>query len=85
LEIELLGKKGAKEVLYALAEKGRMNFTELRNLVGSPTTTSERLQELTQAGAVKREVQEDQYRTVMYSLTGKGIRAVKLARELETL
>lgn len=83
LKIELLGKKGAREVLYALAEKGRLNFTELKELVGSPTTTSERLQELVQAGAVKREVQADQYRTVIYSLTEKGTQAVKLVKELE--
>jgi DNA-binding HxlR family transcriptional regulator len=83
LKIELLGKKGAKEVLYALADKRRLNFTDLKDLVGSPTTASERLQELTKAGLIKRDVQADQYRTVLYSLTPKGTRIVELVKKIE--
>jgi len=83
LKIELLGRKGAKEILYALAEKGRMKFTELKEMVGSPTTTSERLQELTEAGLIRRDVQSDQYRTVLYSLTKSGAQIVELVRKIE--
>ena len=83
MKIELLGKKGVKEVLYALAEKRRMNFTELKDLVGSPTTASDRLQELTEAGVIKRDVQADQYRTVIYSLTQKGTQIVELVKKIE--
>lgn len=62
-----------------------MKFTELKGLIGSPTTASQRLQELTSLSLIKRDVQADQYRTVIYSLTGKGAQAVRLMRELEKL
>jgi len=83
LNLELLAKRGSKEILYALVDKKGMKFTELRELVGSPTTASQRLQALMDLELIKRDVQADQYRTVIYSLTEKGIRVVKLMKELE--
>jgi DNA-binding HxlR family transcriptional regulator len=83
LNLDFLAKKGTKEILYILTAKNGMKFTEIKELVGSPTTTSKCLQELTDLGLVKRDVQADQYRTVIYSLTEKGIRVVKLMKELE--
>jgi DNA-binding HxlR family transcriptional regulator len=83
LEFDILGKKGVKEILNALASKKEMNFTELRELVGSPTTASQRLLELTRLGILKREVQADRFRSVRYSLTEKGIKVIRLIRELE--
>lgn len=79
----VLVKKGVKEILHALADKKGMNFTELRELVGSPTTTSQRLQELTELGILRREVQADRFRSVRYSLTEKGVQVTKLLKELE--
>ena len=85
LAVDTLAKKGNREILYALAKGKALNFTELKDLVGSPTTASQRLQELTGWGLVGREVQPDRFRSVRYSLTQKGERAVKLMRELEKL
>jgi DNA-binding HxlR family transcriptional regulator len=83
LEFDILGKKGVKEILNALASKKEMNFTELRELVGSPTTASQRLLELTRLGILKREVQADRFRSVRYSLAERGIKVIRLIRELE--
>lgn len=80
---EVLAKKGVKEILQALADKKGMNFTEIQELVGSPTTASQRLQELTRLRILKREVQADRFRSVRYSLTEKGIQVVKLVKEME--
>lgn len=80
---DVLAKKGAKEILLALADKKGMNFTELKELVGSPTTASQRLQELTGLGILKRGVQADRFRSVRYSLTEKGAQVAKLIKELE--
>jgi DNA-binding HxlR family transcriptional regulator len=60
-----------------------MNFTEIQELVGSPTTASQRLQELTRLRILKREVQADRFRSVRYSLTEKGTTVVKLVKEME--
>lgn len=65
--------------------EGAMNFSEIRKLVGSPTTTSKRLQELVKIGAVKRKVQDDRFRSVRYSLTNKGKRIAELMKELEVI
>ena len=84
LSLEILAKKGSKEILYALtASRTGMKFTELKEIIGSPTTASQRLQELTDLGLLKRDVQADQYRTVIYSLTEKGIRVFELLKKLE--
>jgi DNA-binding HxlR family transcriptional regulator len=86
LGLEVLAKKGSKEILCALAaSKVGMNFTELKELIGSPTTASQRLQELTKLGMLKRGVQADRFRSVRYSLTEKGAQAVRLMKELEKL
>ena len=66
-----------------LVDKKGMRFTKLKELVENPTTASQRLQELAELGLVKRDVQADQYWTVIYSLTEKGIQVVKLVKELE--
>jgi DNA-binding HxlR family transcriptional regulator len=83
LGFEVLAKKGVKEILQGLADKKGMNFTEIQELVGSPTTASQRLQELTRLGILKREVQADRFRSVRYSLTEKGTQVAKLVKELE--
>ena len=83
MALDALAKKGSREILYALAKRNAMNFTELKELIGSPTTASQRLQELSSLGLVGREVQSDRFRSVRYSLTRRGARTVKLMRELE--
>lgn len=80
-----LAKKGAKEILYSLKENKEMNFTELKNLTGSPTTTSKRLDELTELELIDRDVQNDKFRSVQYSLTEKGSKVVKLVRKIEEI
>ncbi len=76
-------KKWSKEILFELMREGVMNFSEVRKMVGSPTTASKRLRELVDMGAVKREVQDDRFRSVSYSLTDKGERIAGLVKELE--
>jgi DNA-binding HxlR family transcriptional regulator len=71
--------------LCALADRWEMSFTDLRRLVGSPTTTSKCLRGLIEAGLIKREIQADRYRSVRYSLTEKGAEVAKLVKELEKL
>jgi DNA-binding HxlR family transcriptional regulator len=83
LGFDVLAKKGVKEILQALADKKGMNFTEIQELVGSPTTASQRLQELTRLRVLKREVQADRFRSVRYSLTEKGTQVAKLVKEME--
>jgi len=85
LRVELLGREGTKTILHALADKGSLKFTDLRKLIGSPTTTSDRLRELIKENVVKREVQSDRYRTVMYSLTKKGFQVVEIIKEIERM
>jgi len=66
-----------------LVDKKGMSFTELREIIGSPTTASQRLQELTELGILRREVQADRFRSVKYSMTEKGAQVAKIIKELE--
>jgi len=81
LTLDILTKKGSKKILDAL-EKRKMNFTELKKLVGSPVTTSKRLQELVSFGLVDREVQANRFRKVKYSLTRRGAKTIELMKKL---
>ena len=84
MKLDVLAKRGMMKILYALVEKGEaMNFTEFKMLVGSPTTTSNCLRSLVQAGLLDKEIQDDRYRSVKYSLTQKGAHVAELLRELE--
>ncbi|KXB06745.1 hypothetical protein AKJ51_02995 [candidate division MSBL1 archaeon SCGC-AAA382A20] len=85
MNFKTLAKKGAKEILYSLKEKEKMNFTELRDLTGSPTTTSKRLDELTELGLLERDVQNDKFRSVHYSLTEKGFKIVNLVEKIDEM
>lgn len=81
MTLDILTKKGSKKILDAL-EKRKMNFTELKKLVGSPVTTSKRLQELVSFGLVDREVQANRFRKVKYSLTRRGAKTIELMKKL---
>ena len=84
MKLDDLAKRGMMKILYALAEKGEaMNFSEFKNLVGSPTTTSNCLRSLVQTGFLDKKIQDDRYRSVKYSLTEKGTQVAELVRELE--
>jgi len=83
LKIDIIARRGTMRILCALADKGAMNFTEFKRLVGSPTTTSSCLRGLVGAGLVRKEIQADRYRSVRYSLTDRGSRVAKLIRNLE--
>ena len=84
MKLDTLTKRGTMRILYALAEgRKAMNFTEFKSLVGSPTTTSHCLRSLVHAGLLNKEIQDDRYRSVKYSLTEKGTQVAELVRELE--
>ncbi len=72
--VELIGRRWAGAILYALAAEGPLRFAELKDTVPgmSDRLLSTRLKELEQAGLVDREVQPGQRVRVSYQLTAKG-------------
>lgn len=83
MKFDLLAKKGATEILLKLVEEDELNFSDVKEMVGSPTTASNRLDELRELGLIEREVQDDRYRSVEYSLTEKGARVAEILGNLE--
>ena len=72
--VELIGRRWAGAILYALAAEGPLRFAELREAVPgmSDRLLSTRLKELEKAGLVSREVQPGNRVHVSYALTKKG-------------
>jgi DNA-binding HxlR family transcriptional regulator len=82
--LELLAKKGNKDILLAL-EKGPRRFTELLNSLEpriARRTLARRLRELEGFGVITRKL-PDEPPGVLYSLTKKGRERIKLIVELE--
>ena len=79
---EVLGKKWSFEMIYYLRERKR--FCELQEIVGgvNPTTLTQRLKVLEQAGIIQRYAISNTPRHVEYDLTEKGR---DLLSELATL
>lgn len=62
-----------------------MKYSEIVNVVGYSTTTTRSLKSMEKLGVVKREVLNEPYRPVAYSLTEKGKKLANLLKELENL
>ena len=77
--IETLSMAKAKDILHALKEQGPLKFNDIKKIIGGdPKTASKRLKELVQQGLIARSVQQDAWRSVIYSLTSKGEKALVL-------
>jgi DNA-binding HxlR family transcriptional regulator len=82
---EVLALKGTRKVLELLGAKERMRYSELVSAIGFSTTTTRALKATEVAKFVDREVLDEPYRPVAYSLTEKGRKLSQLAAELEKL
>jgi DNA-binding HxlR family transcriptional regulator len=81
--IGLLGRRHSLEILYAIQTKNPRRFTELRSATGiNPSTLTQRLRELTEAGLLLREAHNEIPPRVEYGLTKKGS---ELARIFEAM
>ena len=82
--LELLGKKGTKEILLAL-EKSPGKFTELLDLLQpqiTRRTLARRLRELESLNLIKRKLPEEPP-GILYVVTPSGKQKIKLIREFE--
>jgi len=72
--VELIGRRWAGAILYALADEGPMRFADVKEAVPgmSDRLLSTRLKELERAGLVNREVHAGARVRVTYGLTSKG-------------
>jgi DNA-binding HxlR family transcriptional regulator len=68
-----------------MEKTGKMKYSEIVNVVGYSTTTTRSLKSMEKLGVVKREVLNEPYRPVAYSLTEKGKKLANLLKELENL
>jgi DNA-binding HxlR family transcriptional regulator len=81
---EIIGLKGSRIILRELSRKGNMRYSELQEVVGSPSTTNLALQKLKDGSLVKRTVLDEPYRPVAYNLTDFGKKVAALLVELES-
>jgi DNA-binding HxlR family transcriptional regulator len=82
---EVLALKGTRKILVLLRGKDRMRYSELVSAIGFSTTTSRALKAMEAAKLVDREVLDEPYRPVAYSLTEKGKKLSLLVAEIEKL
>ena len=82
---EVLALKGTRKILEVLRDKGQVRYSQLADAVGFSTTTSRALKAMEAAKLVDREVLDEPYRPVAYSLTEKGRKLSQLAAEIEKL
>lgn len=81
----MLALGGTKKILLNLERAGKMQYSEIVKVVGYSTTTSRSLKAMEKLAIVKREVLNEPYRPVAYSLTEKGKRLTRILRDLENL
>lgn len=85
MDINVLRLKGIKLILNTLSERGKARYSELVKSVGFSTTTTRSLKVMEALDLVKREVLDEPYRPVVYSLTARGKRLYDLLNEIEKL
>jgi DNA-binding HxlR family transcriptional regulator len=83
--ISLLALKGTKKIMLSMEKAGKMKYSEIVKVVGYSTTTTRSLKSMERLGIVKREVLNEPYRPVAYSLTEKGKKLISLLKEIENL
>lgn len=83
--LKVVSRKGAKEIVLTLKQKGELTYSDIEFIISNPRTTSRRLDELCKAGIIKRKVLSDKYRSVSYSLTQKGEEVIKILTMIEKI
>ena len=83
--IRLLALRGTKKILLGMEKAGRMKYSEIVKVVGYSTTTTRSLKNMEKLGVVKRELLNEPYRPVAYSLTEKGRKLTNILKDLENL
>jgi DNA-binding HxlR family transcriptional regulator len=83
--IRLLALRGTKKILLSMEKTGKMKYSEIVKVVGYSTTTTRSLKSMEKFGIVKREILDEPYRPVTYSLTEKGKKLAGLMTEIESL
>jgi len=80
-----LALKGARIVIKELLETGSIRYTELQEAVGSPSTTNLALFRLLEEGLIRKQVLNEPYRPVAYSLTKQGRKIAKFMEQIESV
>jgi len=83
--IGLLALGGTKKILVSLEKAGKIRYSEIVRVVGYSTTATRSLKAMEKFGIVKREVLDEPYRPVAYSLTEKGKKLAGILKDLESL
>jgi len=83
--LKAISRKGAKEIVLTLKQRGELTYSEIESIISNPRTTSRRLDELSKLGIIKRKVLPDKYRSVSYSLTQKGEEVIKILTTVEKI
>jgi DNA-binding HxlR family transcriptional regulator len=83
--IQLLALKGTQKILLSIEKAGRMKYSEIVKVVGFSTTATRSLKSMEKLGIARREVLDEPYRPVAYSLTEKGKKLLSLLKDLEAL
>jgi len=83
--IRVLSLRGTRKILLSMEKAGKMRYSEIVKIVGYSTTTTRALKSMERHGIVKKEVLNEPYRPVSYSLTDKGRKLAILLKELENL
>ena len=83
--IRVLSLRGTRKILLSMEKAGKMRYSEIVKIVGYSTTTTRALNSMERHGIVKKEVLNEPYRPVSYSLTDKGRKLAILLKELENL
>ena len=82
---QVLSLKGTRTILEVLRTNDRMRYSELVKSVGFSTTTTRALKAMETAKLVRKEVLNEPYRPVAYSLTDKGKKLAQMVTEIEKL
>ena len=83
--IRLLALRGTKKILLSMEKVWRMKYSEIVKVVSYSTTTTRSLKSMEKLGIVRRELLNEPYRPVAYSLTEKGRKLISILKELENL
>jgi DNA-binding HxlR family transcriptional regulator len=81
----MLALKATKKILLSIEKAGKMRYSEVVKVVGYSTTATRSLKSMEKLGIVKKQVLNEPYRPVEYSLTDKGRKLTSLLEELENL
>jgi DNA-binding HxlR family transcriptional regulator len=68
-----------------MEKAGKMRYSEIVKIVGYSSTTTRALKNMERHSIVKKEVLNEPYRPVSYSLTDKGKKLATLVKDLESL